>query len=73
VDPTVETRIRAEISFAARQVRGAADMLMDVGGASRFATDDADERFWRDLGTATRHPSMLLEDNALAYGKQLLE
>jgi 3-hydroxy-9,10-secoandrosta-1,3,5(10)-triene-9,17-dione monooxygenase len=73
MDPKAEARIRMDVSFAARQVRRAADMLMDAGGSSRFATTDSFERVWRDIGTATRHPAMMLEVNALAYGQSLLQ
>jgi alkylation response protein AidB-like acyl-CoA dehydrogenase len=65
-------RIRVDIAHAARSIRQAADMLLDVSGASRFATKDPAQRMWRDLGTATRHPAFVTEVNRERYGQLLL-
>ncbi len=66
------TRMRVDFAHAARAIRQAADMLLDVGGASRFARVDPAQRIWRDLGTATRHPAFVTEINRERYGQLLL-
>jgi 3-hydroxy-9,10-secoandrosta-1,3,5(10)-triene-9,17-dione monooxygenase len=65
-------RIRVDIAVAARSIRQAADKLLDVSGASRFASKDPAQRMWRDLGTATRHPAFVTEVNRERLGQLLL-
>jgi alkylation response protein AidB-like acyl-CoA dehydrogenase len=65
-------RSRMDCGFAARQIRQAADKLLDVGGASRFAESDPAQRIWRDLGTATRHPAFIAELDREQYAQLLL-
>ncbi|NBH12152.1 acyl-CoA dehydrogenase [Amycolatopsis sp. SID8362] len=65
-------RTRMDCGFAARQIRRAADKLLDVGGASRFADSDPAQRIWRDLGTATRHPTFITELDREQYARLLL-
>jgi alkylation response protein AidB-like acyl-CoA dehydrogenase len=65
-------RTRMDCGFAARQIRQAADKLLDVGGASRFADSDPAQRIWRDLGTATRHPTFITELDREQYARLLL-
>ncbi|MFD3519063.1 acyl-CoA dehydrogenase family protein [Streptomyces sp. NPDC058653] len=69
---TAGVRMRVDFAHAARSIRQAADMLLDVGGASRFALADPAQRMWRDLGTATRHPAFVTEVNRERYGQLLL-
>ena len=70
--PIAAARIRMDAGFAARQVRRAADKLLDVGGASRFAESSPAQRIWRDLGTATRHPAFVTEIDRERYARLLL-
>ncbi|NMO54672.1 acyl-CoA dehydrogenase [Actinoplanes sp. TBRC 11911] len=65
-------RTRVDLAVAARSVRRAADKLLDVSGASRFASTDPAQRMWRDLGTATRHPAFVAEVNRERYGQLLV-
>jgi hypothetical protein len=65
-------RVRVDIAVAARSIRQAADKLLDVSGASRFASKDPAQRMWRDLGTATRHPAFVTEVNRERLGQLLL-
>jgi 3-hydroxy-9,10-secoandrosta-1,3,5(10)-triene-9,17-dione monooxygenase len=65
-------RVRVDFAHAARSIRQAADMLLDVGGASGFARSSPTQRMWRDLGTATRHPAFVTEINRERYGQLLL-
>jgi 3-hydroxy-9,10-secoandrosta-1,3,5(10)-triene-9,17-dione monooxygenase len=71
-DAVAAARVRMDVSFAARQIRKAVDMLLDVGGASRFDTSNPVQRIWRDLGTVTRHPAFGSELNTDVYGRLLL-
>lgn len=70
--PLATARIRMDAGFAARQVREAVDKLLDVGGASRFAESSPEQRIWRDLGTAMRHPAFLVEVDRERYARMLL-
>ncbi|WP_327234519.1 acyl-CoA dehydrogenase family protein [Streptomyces sp. NBC_01317] len=70
--PVVQARLRVDISFAARQIRQAVDLLLDVGGASRFDLASPVQRIWRDLGTASRHPAFTAEINRERYSRLLL-
>ncbi|GAA2554087.1 acyl-CoA dehydrogenase family protein [Winogradskya consettensis] len=72
LSPLVDARIRMDNGFAARQIRRAADKLLDVGGASRFAESDPAQRIWRDLGTAMRHPAYITEIDGEKYADLLL-
>ena len=70
--PLTAARIRMDAGFAARQIRRAADKLLDVGGAGRFAESSPAQRIWRDLGTATRHPAFVTEIDRERYARLLL-
>jgi alkylation response protein AidB-like acyl-CoA dehydrogenase len=70
--PLATARIRMDAGFAARQVRQAVDMLLDVGGASQFAESSPAQRIWRDLGTAMRHPAFIVEVDRERYARMLL-
>ena len=72
MSPLATARIRMDAGFAARQVREAGDKLLDVGGASRFAESSPEQRIWRDLGTATRHPAFVTEIDRERYARLLL-
>ncbi|MET9482122.1 hypothetical protein [Streptomyces sp. NPDC006638] len=52
--PLAQARLRVDIGFAAQQIRQAVDLLLDVGGASRFDLSSPVRRIWRDLGTSGR-------------------
>jgi len=53
-------------------VRGHGHQLLDVGGASRFAESSPEQRIWRDLGTAMRHPAFVVEIDRERYARMLL-
>ncbi|MEU4521581.1 acyl-CoA dehydrogenase family protein [Amycolatopsis sp. NPDC024027] len=72
LSPLAIARTRMDCGFAARQIRRAADKLLDVGGASRFADSDPAQRIWRDLGTATRHPAFSTELDREQYARLLV-
>jgi 3-hydroxy-9,10-secoandrosta-1,3,5(10)-triene-9,17-dione monooxygenase len=70
--PVATARLRMDAGFAARQIRAAVDKLLDVGGASRFAESSPEQRIWRDLGTAMRHPAFVTEIDRERYAHLLL-
>lgn len=72
IDPVVRARLRVDTSQAARHIRTASSLLLDIGGASRFKSSDPIQRLWRDLETATRHPLLNTEVNRIPYGRLLL-
>ncbi|MER5224481.1 acyl-CoA dehydrogenase family protein [Streptomyces flaveus] len=72
MSPLAVARIRIDAGIAARHIRHAVDKLLDVGGASRFAESSPTQRIWRDLGTATRHPTFITEIDREQYARILL-
>jgi alkylation response protein AidB-like acyl-CoA dehydrogenase len=46
--------------------------LLNVAGGSAFASVNPIQRFWRDLETAARHPSLGTELSREIYGRALV-
>jgi alkylation response protein AidB-like acyl-CoA dehydrogenase len=51
-------RLRMALADAARDCRAALDRMLDLHGASGFATANALQRFWRDVAVGSRHPHL---------------
>lgn len=65
-------RIRSDIAIAINRVRQAADLLLNVGGASSFATANPMQKIWRDLETASRHAYVNADIGREIYARALL-
>ncbi|MBI0374909.1 hypothetical protein JBE27_01080 [Streptomyces albiflaviniger] len=50
------SRLRMELTTAARECREAMELLLDLHGSSGFAEDNPLQRFWRDVAVGTRYP-----------------
>jgi len=50
-----QVRLQAAQGFAMKMLRQASERLMDLGGASAFATSSALQRAWRDISLGSRH------------------
>ena len=71
-DPVARARVRMDTGYAARCLREAVGLLMDVSGAGSFARRDPRQRLWRDLETASRHPTLSTDITREIYGRVLV-
>jgi alkylation response protein AidB-like acyl-CoA dehydrogenase len=67
-----KARIQADCGYAMRQLRRAADRLMEIAGPGAFATNSPVQRLWRDLSLGTRHTALNSNLSAELYGRALL-
>lgn len=67
-----KARIQADCGYAMRQLRRAADRLMDIAGPGAFATSSALQRLWRDLSLGSRHTALNAMLGSELYGRALL-
>lgn len=65
------TRLKAESGAALRQLREAMQHVLDIGGASSFATANPLQRHWRDLEVASRHAVLSPDIARESYGRLL--
>ncbi|MEV4343569.1 acyl-CoA dehydrogenase family protein [Actinoplanes sp. NPDC049596] len=65
-------RIRMDTAAAVTALREAVRLLLDVNGASGFASAQPVQRFWRDIEVATRHQMLAADAGREAYGRALL-
>ncbi|MCE7001257.1 acyl-CoA dehydrogenase family protein [Kibdelosporangium philippinense] len=72
LDPKTRARVRMDTGYASKLLRQAADLLLSVGGASSLATSNPVQRYWRDLNTAARHPTISAELSTDIYGRALV-
>ena len=71
VPPSEQVRLQAAQGFAMRMIRRAAERLMDIGGASAFATSSPLQRAWRDIALASRHAFVNTSQSLELYGRHL--
>ena len=64
--------MRIDIGHATACLRHAVQLLLNVAGASAFASVNPIQRFRRDLETAARHPSLSTELSREIYGRALV-
>jgi alkylation response protein AidB-like acyl-CoA dehydrogenase len=72
LEPTARARVRMDIGHATACLRQAVHLLLNVAGGSAFASVNPIQRFWRDLETAARHPSLGTELSREIYGRALV-
>jgi alkylation response protein AidB-like acyl-CoA dehydrogenase len=65
-------RARMDIGYASACLREAVQLLLTVNGAGSFARANVIQRYWRDLETAARHPSLNPELAKEMYGRALV-
>jgi alkylation response protein AidB-like acyl-CoA dehydrogenase len=71
VPPSEQVRLQAAQGFAMRMIRQAAERLMDIGGASAFATSNPVQRAWRDIALGSRHAFVNTSQSLELYGRHL--
>ncbi|MDX3641556.1 hypothetical protein [Streptomyces sp. MB09-02B] len=72
LDALARTRFRANFGYAMECCRDATKLLLNVQGASAFATTNPVQRIWRDLETASRHGLLNYEFGQELYSHSLL-
>ncbi|MET7694412.1 acyl-CoA dehydrogenase family protein [Streptomyces sp. NPDC005483] len=65
-------RVRMDVGHASTCLRQAVQLLLTVRGASSFAHTSPVQRYWRDLETATRHPTLNPGLAREMYGRALV-
>ncbi len=68
----IRARAMAECGYAAQQVLGAIDVLVNVHGAGSFAKVSPMQQIWRDASTAARHAGLNAYVGLEVLGKALL-
>ncbi|MFF7309135.1 acyl-CoA dehydrogenase family protein [Streptomyces sp. NPDC008137] len=71
-DALARARFRANFGYAMECCRDATKLLLNVQGASAFATTNPVQRIWRDLETASRHGLLNYEFGQEVYSRSLL-
>ncbi|GAA4666778.1 MULTISPECIES: acyl-CoA dehydrogenase family protein [Amycolatopsis] len=51
-------RLHMELADAGRDCRSAVERMLDLHGASGFATGNVLQRYWRDVAVGSRHPHL---------------
>lgn len=64
-------RLQADCGYAMQLLRRAAERLMDIGGASAFATANPLQRAWRDIAIGSRHAALNSLQSLELYGRSL--
>jgi 3-hydroxy-9,10-secoandrosta-1,3,5(10)-triene-9,17-dione monooxygenase len=72
LDMTTRARVRMDSGYASKCLRDAVHLLLSVGGASTFSRTNRVQRYWRDLETAARHPTISTELSREIYGRALV-
>lgn len=72
LEETARARVRMDSGYASKVLREAADLLLSVGGAGSFSATNPVQRYWRDLHTAARHPTISAELSEEIYGRALV-
>ncbi|MBP2708169.1 acyl-CoA dehydrogenase family protein [Microbispora sp. RL4-1S] len=66
------TRLRMDNGYAVTSLREAVQLLLTVRGASGFSRAAVVQRYWRDLETAARHPTLNPGLAREMYGRALV-
>lgn len=64
-------RLKADLADAARDCRDAVELMLDLHGASGFATANPLQRYWRDVVVGSRHPHLNPYLAVDGYGRML--
>lgn len=72
LDELSRARIRLDEATAIKRCREAMDLLLNINGASSFASANALQRIWRDIEVASRHGYINGDLGREIYGRALL-
>jgi len=65
-------RLKMDTATAVLAARRSVQLLLDINGASGFASTQPLQRIWRDLEVATRHQQLAPDISREVYGRALL-
>lgn len=68
----VRAKARAQCGYAAEQVLGAIEILINIYGAAGFAESSPMQQYWRDASVVARHRALNSYLGYEIYGKSLL-
>ncbi|MCO5970678.1 acyl-CoA dehydrogenase family protein [Actinoallomurus soli] len=71
VSAAERARLEIDLSYAARDCRAAVELMLDLHGPSGFATNNALQRYWRDIAVGGRHPHLRTYIAAENHGRAL--
>jgi 3-hydroxy-9,10-secoandrosta-1,3,5(10)-triene-9,17-dione monooxygenase len=72
MDYVTRARVRADCGHASQAARDAVELLVSISGGSAFKDSNPVQRFWRDIGVASRHSALTTTTNFEIYGRALL-
>ncbi len=72
MDPITRARVRGDSGYAAEVAREAVELLVSITGGSAFPESNPLQRYWRDIGSASRHASLTAMTDFEIYGRALL-
>ena len=70
-DPLEEARLRGQYGYLVELLRNGVDRLLNVAGASSFATSNVMQRHWRDLEVGSRHAFLATNVCLETYGRAI--
>ncbi|HUY18668.1 MAG TPA: acyl-CoA dehydrogenase family protein [Candidatus Binataceae bacterium] len=72
MDPIVRARVRGDCGYASDLAREAVELLVSIAGGTAFPETGQIQRYWRDIGVASRHASLTAMTDFEIYGRVLL-
>jgi len=72
MDALTRARIRGDSGYASEIAREAVELLVSITGGSAFPESNPIQRYWRDIGSASRHASLTAMTDFEIYGRTLL-
>jgi alkylation response protein AidB-like acyl-CoA dehydrogenase len=70
---TGRTRVRMHLASAIQRARESFEKLLDIGGASSFASTNPLQRHWRDFAIGSRHALLNIPISLEDYSRALLD
>ena len=70
-DPMEDALLRGRCGYITQRLRHGVDELLNVAGASSFASSDSVQRHWRDLTVGSRHAFLASNVSLETYGRGL--
>jgi alkylation response protein AidB-like acyl-CoA dehydrogenase len=71
VSPADHARLHLDMVDAARDCRAAVELMLDLHGASGFASANPLQRYWRDIAVGSRHAHLRSYIGVERYGEAL--
>jgi 3-hydroxy-9,10-secoandrosta-1,3,5(10)-triene-9,17-dione monooxygenase len=72
MDALTRARVRGDSGYPSEIAREAVELLVSITGGSAFPESNPIQRYWRDIGSASRHASLTAMTDYEIYGRALL-